>query len=846
MPTLTRISGPSVQTEALPNARFTARADTNVGAPIARGLGQFADISQKIGEQMQAKVDDTQNLAAQRAVSDNEFNWFDPNNKDGVYSHTGLDAMHLPDKAMPSHDQVVSAAAQGIRNPQARERFQQWAEGRREGFRNRLATYTTQEHEKYANAEFESGMARSKDEAINAYTEGRFADAELRRAEGLQTLRAFARDKGAPPDATVMAEKAYNSEFHYGVIQHLKSQGHDADAQAYLDKNYQDMSREQRDHASEALLPYMKDHQAELDAEASNQGGAPAPDDLHVGPPVKVKQNGTPTPEIRQILDDAAREVGVPRSMLYALAEQESSFNPKAVNPEALDDGDHASGLFNYRKTSAVTAHLQDRMDARQSAFAAAKEIRRRMDKGGAAYAIGAHIGGDGYLKTNSKVRNYIATVSARRERWRKELGEDPSGAVAWTPSAAGSGGNSHGRARGVLPTEPRVVADSGTMTVASVPDAAATVTTTAPEGAGAVTQDAQTQTVRVGPRTEADKLEWIQQHVPTDDGRRDRAMAVVQKQHMVQAVREKETDDATQERMWHALEQSDPKMSVRQALGDDYDYAEGKGFVAKLEARQLERAVGVPEVSNPHFKNTLDRLKYAATGGQGPDAEKRALKYFREEFYPYDPSSKLSEKDRKDFGDFALVVKTGNKAGLAKAATDGEIGQIIASHRLYNLKITDQQIKDDPAMGEKAAAFTSTMHTMIQNYMEANRGIAPGYKEVTKMADDLVMAAASVPAIAPASEYGWLNRPLFGDGSPIVKSIAPRDLTSTAQIPANHLATVKERMKAALAEATNRPTKTPQEVIDRKQDIANLQPIAPNIMSFYINAIKTKDAGFQ
>lgn len=153
---------------------------------------------------------------------------------------------------------------------------------------------------------------------------------------------------------------------------------------------------------------------------------------------------GKPSAAISKAIDDAATAEGLDaagRADLYALAEQESGFRADAVNPEVLDDGDQATGLFQYRATSAGGI---DRKDATASARRAAREYKERLAKGGREFAIAAHFAGEGGADAvvnrgrsaqNPKTALYVRQVLGRSARWASEGGQGETAAAAPAPA---------------------------------------------------------------------------------------------------------------------------------------------------------------------------------------------------------------------------------------------------------------------------------------------------------------------------------------------------------------------------------------------------------------------------
>ncbi|MGJ8524180.1 hypothetical protein R84981_002899 [Carnimonas sp. R-84981] len=121
----------------------------------------------------------------------------------------------------------------------------------------------------------------------------------------------------------------------------------------------------------------------------------------------------------------------VPKEALYALAAQESSFNPNAVGQQTKYG--KAQGLMQYLPGVAKKLGFDPR-NPEQSIEAAAKQLRERLDKGySIEHALGLHYAGTD-SKYGPKSEAYASQVRARMEDYQR-------------PSmvAGGSGGNGGG-----------------------------------------------------------------------------------------------------------------------------------------------------------------------------------------------------------------------------------------------------------------------------------------------------------------------------------------------------------------------------------------------------------------
>lgn len=147
-----------------------------------------------------------------------------------------------------------------------------------------------------------------------------------------------------------------------------------------------------------------------------------------------------PPPEIDVVLRRAAARHGVPVNALRTLAAQESSFRPDARNePTPGDPTDPgAVGLFQFIAPTAQAMGI-DPTDAAQSADAAARMLRRELDKGSTIEeAMTAHFGGPNRSSWGPKTQQYARDVAQKYRLYEQASPEAPPTAPQGAQQAAG------------------------------------------------------------------------------------------------------------------------------------------------------------------------------------------------------------------------------------------------------------------------------------------------------------------------------------------------------------------------------------------------------------------------
>lgn len=406
-----RANIPTVTAGGIPSVRNEARIDNRGQLQAIDSLTKGAN---DLAEQWAERNDTAALLKARRELSDWETNTFSPANAEGISKYRGGEALKAGTDLTPKMDERIGQIRESLTGNQ-RARFDAIAGQWRDGVSQRLNNHMDREHSQYIEREEASAIDRVSQDAVLAGAAEDFTRQDQVANEVIAMRQRQLASQGYGPE----------SEFSRAAVREMASSiraqtvaglvaSKPIEAAAYLEKYKDQMTAADRVRTQALVQPILDDVQADRDAAWAMQGGIDVPPADVAAPP-----RGAPTPEIAKILDEEAAAAGIPKEYLYALAEQESSFRPGAVNPEKLDDGDHATGLFQYRLTSAGGI---DRKDARASARRAAQEFKARSAKGGAQFAVAAHFAGEGGAEAvvqrgrtaeNPKTARYIREVEA-------------------------------------------------------------------------------------------------------------------------------------------------------------------------------------------------------------------------------------------------------------------------------------------------------------------------------------------------------------------------------------------------------------------------------------------------
>ncbi len=427
-----RTSGPQVEAQLGPQVRNTAQVDLS---PLSRTAGAVGQAAADLFQQQKQRADLTAVMEARRELSDWEGATFNPANADGIAKYQGKNALQAHDALLGDLDQRVSAIRSRL-SPEQQQRFDQVSFSFRDSVQGRLNSYADREYSAYEATERKATIDNIGQDAVSAGMSGDFGLADVRLQEAVGIASAAYQTQGMGAEAIKASERGIVSSVRKQTAAAMATRDPFA-AEDYYHRYADQMTPEDRAQVERTLYPVVKDRAAyELAQSLADGRGA-------IEPLPAPAARGKPSASIAKAIDDAAAAEGLDaagRADLYALAEQESAFRADAVNPEVLDDGDQATGLFQYRATSAGGI---DRKDAVASARRAAREYKERLAKGGRAFAIAAHFAGEGGADAvvnrgrsaqNPKTALYVRQVMGRSARWASSAGQ---GATPGTPAAA-------------------------------------------------------------------------------------------------------------------------------------------------------------------------------------------------------------------------------------------------------------------------------------------------------------------------------------------------------------------------------------------------------------------------
>lgn len=170
------------------------------------------------------------------------------------------------------------------------------------------------------------------------------------------------------------------------------------------------------------------------DAPAIPAYSGPLTSAASLAPSAVMKGSGLmPPSSLQPVFESAAADSGVPLNVLTAIAQQESGYNPSAIGE--LTKWGKAKGIMQNLDMNAADGGI-DSLNPEQSIRYAAKQIRKRLDRGDSMEeAVKAHFGGDSRKAWGPKTEAYGREVMAKADAIGQQYLSSAPGSAAESPA---------------------------------------------------------------------------------------------------------------------------------------------------------------------------------------------------------------------------------------------------------------------------------------------------------------------------------------------------------------------------------------------------------------------------
>lgn len=249
---------------------------------------------------------------------------------------------------------------------------------------------------------------------------------------------------------------------------------------------------------------------------------------------------------------------------------------------------------------------------------------------------------------------------------------------------------------------------------------------------------------VVVPPMSATEAKQWALDNIH-DRELRNNIINRIETEERLNAQREAETEKELLRSINAKVEQADPSMPLAKIVTpQELAWAQQTGRVDSWEARLKQRAAGDDEVTPRDQLLAYRDVVYQAA--RGDEAAKRELSRYR----PYDPKLRMSQSDRDWLAKAQADVLSGDPAKIAKAASEGEINNIIQSYAINTLGVNKKKLATDP----QAIEFDRSMRLWVDQFQRQNQR-APTYTEVLKQADLMTLDKLGFQREVPGMLWG-------------------------------------------------------------------------------------------
>ena len=208
---------------------------------------------------------------------------------------------------------------------------------------------------------------------------------------------------------------------------------------------------------------------------------------------------------------------------------------------------------------------------------------------------------------------------------------------------------------------------------------------------------------------------------------------------------REAELEKTMIEQVNRKVEQADPSMPLSKIVTpQELAWAQESGRVDSWENRLKQRAGGGDQQTPRDQLLAYRAVVYNAA--RGDESSKRELSRYN----PYDPKLTMSQQDRDWLARSQADVLSGDPAKQAKAASEGEINNIVQTYSVNTLGVDKKKLGTDPA----AIAFDRDMRLWADQFQRANNR-APTYTETLKQADLVTIEKMGYTREVPGKLWG-------------------------------------------------------------------------------------------
>ena len=242
-----------------------------------------------------------------------------------------------------------------------------------------------------------------------------------------------------------------------------------------------------------------------------------------------------------------------------------------------------------------------------------------------------------------------------------------------------------------------------------------------------------------VPPMSAVEAKQWALDNI-TDDTVQKSTINRIEIGERLSKQRAADQEKTISETLNRKVEQADPSTPFAKiATPQELAFAQEKGWVDKFETRLKERAGGGTQTTPRDQLLAYRAVAYNAA--RGDEASKHELSRYN----PYDPKITMSQQDRDWLAGQQKDILSGDPAKQAKAASEGEINNIIQTYAVNTIGVDKKKLGTDPA----AIAFDRDMRLWADQFQRV-KGYAPSYTETLKHADLVTIEKMGYTRVEP------------------------------------------------------------------------------------------------